>query len=167
MLNLLLGLYTQHFQNLYLDHINSKRLATVNLLFFWYSTFSKYSWWETVQFIQKKMNRPSFVYHTPIFQSLLGFLDGLCWLLHLREKCPHTEVFLVRIFPYSVRIRENTDQKKLRFWTLFTQYILLLQERRSLNPCQHIKAINYCCQVLYRRCFAVVLVNLSMRWTSQ
>ena len=113
------------------------------------------------------MNRPSFVYHTPIFQSLLGFLDGLCWLLHLREKCPHTEVFLVRIFPYSVRIRENTDQKKLRFWTLFTQYILLLKERRSLNPCQHIKAINYCCQVLYRRCFAVVLVNLSMRWTSQ
>ena len=83
------------------------------------------------------------------------------------EKCLHTEVFLVRIFPYSVRIRENTDQKKLRFWTLFTQYILLLQERRSLNPCQHIKAINYCCQVLYRRCFAVVLVNLSMRWTSQ
>ena len=23
--------------------------------------------------------------------------------------------------PYSVRIRENTDQKKLRIWTLFTQ----------------------------------------------
>ena len=23
--------------------------------------------------------------------------------------------------PYSVRIHENTDQKKLRFWTLFTQ----------------------------------------------
>ena len=25
------------------------------------------------------------------------------------------------ISPYSVRIRENTDQKKLRIWTLFTQ----------------------------------------------
>ena len=23
--------------------------------------------------------------------------------------------------PYSVRMRENTDQKKLRIWTLFTQ----------------------------------------------
>ena len=23
--------------------------------------------------------------------------------------------------PYSVRIQENTDQKKLRIWTLFTQ----------------------------------------------
>ena len=32
----------------------------------------------------------------------------------LREKCPNTEFFLVRI-------RENTDQKKLRIWTFFTQ----------------------------------------------
>ena len=31
----------------------------------------------------------------------------------LREKCPNTEVFLVRIFPYSDWIRENTDQNKL------------------------------------------------------
>ena len=28
----------------------------------------------------------------------------------LREKCPNTEFFLVRIFLYSVRIQENTDQ---------------------------------------------------------
>ena len=27
-----------------------------------------------------------------------------------------------RISSYSVRIRENTDQKKLRIWTLFTQW---------------------------------------------
>ena len=26
-------------------------------------------------------------------------------------KCPNTELFLVRIFLYSVRIQENTDQK--------------------------------------------------------
>ena len=29
----------------------------------------------------------------------------------LLEKCPNTELFLVRIFPYSYRMRENTDQK--------------------------------------------------------
>ena len=29
----------------------------------------------------------------------------------LREKCPNMELFLVRIFLYSVRIQENTDQK--------------------------------------------------------
>ena len=35
-------------------------------------------------------------------------------MLPLREKCPNTEFFLVRIFLYS-------DQKKLRIWTHFTQ----------------------------------------------
>ena len=39
----------------------------------------------------------------------------------LREKCPNREFFLTRIFLYSVRIQENTDQKKLRIWALFTQ----------------------------------------------
>ena len=54
----------------------------------------------------------------------------------LCEKCPSTEFFLVRVFPrsrishirispYSVRMRENTDQKKLRIWTLFTQCKIL------------------------------------------
>ena len=41
----------------------------------------------------------------------------------LLEKCPNTELFLVRIFLYSVRIQENTDHKYLRIWTLFTQWI--------------------------------------------
>ena len=36
----------------------------------------------------------------------------------LREKCPNTEFFLVRIFLYSFRIQENTDQKKLRIWKM-------------------------------------------------
>ena len=51
----------------------------------------------------------------------------------LLEKCPNTEFFPVRIFPHSDRIRrdncpysarmwENTDQKELRIWTLFTQW---------------------------------------------
>ena len=47
----------------------------------------------------------------------------------LREKCPNTEVFSGPYFPvfglnteiYSVRMQENTDQKKLRIWTIFTQ----------------------------------------------
>ena len=38
----------------------------------------------------------------------------------LREKCPNTELFLVRIFVYSVQIQENTDQKQHGIWTLFT-----------------------------------------------
>ena len=39
-------------------------------------------------------------------------------------KCPNTELFLVRIFMYSVQIQENTDQKKLSIWTLFTPCLL-------------------------------------------
>ena len=37
----------------------------------------------------------------------------------LRENCPNTEFFLVRI-------QENTDQKKLRIWTLLTECHLFL-----------------------------------------
>ena len=41
----------------------------------------------------------------------------------LREKCPNAEFFLVYIFLYSDWIQENTDEKKLRIWALFTQWI--------------------------------------------
>ena len=44
--------------------------------------------------------------------------------LPLREKCPSTELFLVRIFLYSGRIQENTNQKWLHIRTLFTQCTL-------------------------------------------
>ena len=44
----------------------------------------------------------------------------ILWLL---EKCPNTELFLFRIFLYSDWIQENTDQKSLRIWTLFTQWM--------------------------------------------
>ena len=41
-----------------------------------------------------------------------------------REKCPNIEFFLILIFLYSVRIQENTDQKKLRIWKRFAQCLL-------------------------------------------
>ena len=44
--------------------------------------------------------------------------------LSLREKCPNRSYFLVPIFLYLFEIQENTDQKKLRIWTLFTQCII-------------------------------------------
>ena len=40
---------------------------------------------------------------------------------HPVKKCLIRNFCLVRIFLYSVRIRENTDQKKPRIWTIFTQ----------------------------------------------
>ena len=51
------------------------------------------------------------------------------------------EFFLVRIFPYSIQIREDTDQKKLRILTFFTQckwllrIILLIKLIRYFEEC--------------------------------
>ena len=57
----------------------------------------------------------------------------------LRENCPNTEVLLVHIFFQSVRIHENTDQKKLRIWSLFTQCSLLRVNVKWIrNSCSQI-----------------------------
>ena len=42
------------------------------------------------------------------------------WSVFSRIRTEYEEI--LRISPYSVRMRENTDQKKLRIWTLFTQW---------------------------------------------
>ena len=76
------------------------------------------------------------VYHISLTLKLLSSQpeQEICKLLHvlavfclhkwkaLREKCPSTEFFLVRIFMYSDWIQENTDQKKLHIWVLFIQW---------------------------------------------
>ena len=54
-----------------------------------------------------------FVHDHKFCESVLN-VNGKNILKSLCEKCPNTEFFLVRIFPYSA-------QKKLRIWTLFTQ----------------------------------------------
>ena len=76
---------------------------------------------------------------TSKYFSIFSINVPASWVVHmtkaLREKCPNTEFFLVRIFlysdwngdllrksSYSVRIQENKDQKKLCIWTLFTQW---------------------------------------------
>ena len=45
---------------------------------------------------------------------------------YLRYTCPNTEFFLVRIFLYSVRIQEITDQKKFRIWTFHAVFIYFI-----------------------------------------
>ena len=46
-----------------------------------------------------------------------------------RKKCLNTEFYLVCIFPYSVKIRENTDQKKSIFgyFSCSDYYLLFVQ----------------------------------------
>ena len=52
--------------------------------------------------------------------NVIGWVSkcpDIIWV-SLRDKCPNTVFFLVRM-------RENTDQKKFRIWTLFTQCFYL------------------------------------------
>ena len=42
------------------------------------------------------------------------------WSVFFRIRTEYGEIR--SISPYSVRMRENTDQKQLRIWTLFTQW---------------------------------------------
>ena len=46
--------------------------------------------------------------NTPLF---FRYYSNHFLQIELREKCPNTELFLVRIFLYSIRIQENTEQK--------------------------------------------------------
>ena len=49
---------------------------------------------------------------TIVVKTCTDLPENSCFLKKtLREKCPSTELFLVRIFLYSVRIQENTEQK--------------------------------------------------------
>ena len=58
----------------------------------------------------------NFIVWLPLPLEILG---NMC--IGLREKCPNMEFFLGRIFLYSDWTQENTDQKKLCIWALFTQ----------------------------------------------
>ena len=60
-----------------------------------------------------------------LIKSFKSFIFSKFTFLTLRENCPNTEFFLVRVFLYSVRIQENTDQKILRIWALFVQFKIL------------------------------------------
>ena len=54
---------------------------------------------------------------------------------------------ILRISPYSVRIRKNTDQKKLRIWTYFTQWIIF----KKLFVVDAWHDLNYACAWKHHR----------------
>ena len=49
------------------------------------------------------------------------------------EEGPWRKEIYVHTTPYSVRMRENTDRKKLPIWTLFTQCILQAKKNKKKN----------------------------------
>ena len=57
---------------------------------------------------------------------ILAFSKLIIWTedgeIHGVYSGPYFPAFGLRISPYSVRMQENTDQKKLRIWTLFFEW---------------------------------------------
>ena len=67
--------------------------------------------------------------------NLLWYDDTFFQQFTLHEKCLNMQFFLVRIFLYLVRIKDNADQKKLCSWTLFRsdkQYYLYGSNNQEL-----------------------------------
>ena len=75
---------------------------------------------------KENMKRNILKKYTKKYTNFPGQLSGVFRIFTVRENCPNTEIFLVRILLYLVRIQENTDQMKLRIWTLFSQFLSLI-----------------------------------------
>ena len=101
-----------------------------------------------------------------ISEKQLRFRQLVFSTTKLREKCPNTELFLVRIFPHSDWIRRYTPYlsvfspnaekygpEKLCIWTLFTQYI---------NP--KIKRDRLSFQLLYQTIYLKKSFNHVVMW---
>ena len=69
--------------------------------------------------------------------------------------------------PYSVRMRENTDQKKLRIWTLFTQCVAkhYFAKRSTLDVCQSSEYVFEKTDLLIES-FCLKLPIVSSWWTA-
>ena len=85
--------------------------------------------------------------------------------LSLREKCPNTEFFMVRIFLYSNWIQENTGQKKPRIWTIFRRCMLDWLKWKRLKLYWGIKSIRTKLKVTaeLNNCFNLIIKSLVIR----
>ena len=62
------------------------------------------------------------------------------WSVFSRIRAEYEEIR--SISPYSVWMRENTDQKKLRIWTLFTQFFPCTKSNKITLSCTVYKTIS-------------------------
>ena len=99
---------------------------------------------------------------TPIMIKMIKICS---WKIHwltcfpkklLREKCPDTELFLVRIFLYSDWIREIWTRKKMCIWKLFTQWVCQNYAQFELRWAPD-SVINIFSK--WDRCILVVIIN--------
>ena len=98
----------------YYHEVRMKLQARIHLLVLQYNSYETHVNLRNL----KKKNTYNFVpnQQLPKIQLFHPVITFTVW------KVSNKDFFLVRIFPYSVQIREKTDQKKFRIWTLFKQW---------------------------------------------
>ena len=79
---------------------------------------------------------PRSYFHNFLMSSCFIYVNSF-WPKKCMKSVQVRNFFLVCIFlhPHSVQIQENTDQKKLRIWTLFTKWSSMLLKGVSRTLC--------------------------------
>ena len=95
----------------------------MKLIHFTSNSWFRYYFFHCVKYLAR--NYAETVFFRKLPHQEIRWNYGILRSILLREKCLNTEFFPLRKSPYSVRIQQNTDQKKLRIWTLFTQCLSL------------------------------------------
>ena len=99
--------------------------ATSHHLYLWvYVVHKKYCF---CHLALNQIKQWSWIFHCVQSVKIRSFF----WFVFSRIRTEYGEI--LRISPCSVRMRENTNLKKLRIWTHFTQSLVLLsQEKRNI-----------------------------------
>ena len=87
-------------------------------------------------------------------------IGGLRFVL---REYPNTKFFLVRIFLYSVRMWENTDQKKPRIRTIYSQCWEILQGKKKFkrtNVGRSFTAIRIACIILEEKLAFLAYISI-------
>ena len=141
--NLIKLMYDQ--SNINLDFRLSKNLVASQK-----NKYFKYYFSSNRDFSLMHLILPCYYYlyqYSLLIRLILAFLYDLRWA-HYCMKTVQTRTFFYSIFsriwteygeiwstsPYSVRIRENTDKKKLRIWKLFTHCMMAATLGKNLWP---------------------------------
>ena len=101
-----------------------------------------------------------------VYKYILKFKQNITYtkFQYLREKCPNTEFFLVRIFLYSVRIQENTDKKNSVFGHFSRSEYSFIMSLKGLSQSLVLTALKPCQlhRKLFKNLFALLQIVFSI-----
>ena len=81
-------------------------------------------------------------------------IRSIFWSMFSRIRTEYGEI--LRISPYSVRMRKDTDQKKIRIWILFTQWCLQPVIISRLSSTFYVSTIKSCLKEIWTKKYILV-----------